>query len=145
MLRDGVLALTLVIVISTAALAQPAPTSNYTSFEATSAKPVQLGYYASAHKNCTPAPLPTIRVIAAPKSGTLTVRVGELKTNQVAGCPELKTPARVVFYQARPGIVGTDHLVYEVANPTGEVATYDVTINIKEAPAQVKPPGGSKI
>jgi hypothetical protein len=42
-------------VISPAALAQGAPTSNYTSFEATSAKPVQLGYYASAHKNCTPA------------------------------------------------------------------------------------------
>ncbi len=145
MLRDGVLALALVIVISTAGLAQPAPTSNYTSFEATSAKPLQLGYYASAHKNCTPSPLPTIRVIEPPKMGILTVRVGELKTNQVAGCPELKTPARVVFYRARPGIVGTDHLVYEVTNPTGQAATYDVTINIKEAPAPVKPPGGSKI
>ena len=73
------------------------------------------------------------------------MRVGELKTNQVAGCPELKTPARVLFDRARAGIVGTDHLVYEVTNPTGEVATYDVTINIKEAPAQVKPSGGSKI
>jgi len=31
-------------VISTAASAQPAPTSNYTSFEAAPAKPVQLGY-----------------------------------------------------------------------------------------------------
>jgi hypothetical protein len=42
-------------ILSTVAFAQPAPTSNYTSFEATAAKPVQLGYYASAHKNCTPA------------------------------------------------------------------------------------------
>jgi hypothetical protein len=79
------------------------------------------------------------------KSGTLTVRVGELKTNQVAGCPGLKTPARVVFYQARAGTLGTDHLVYAVINATDETATYDVTINIKEAPAQVKPSGGSKI
>ena len=31
-------------IISTAAFAQPTPSSNYTSFEATSAKPVQLGY-----------------------------------------------------------------------------------------------------
>ncbi len=54
--------------------------------------------YAEAHKDCTPALLPTIRVIEAPKSGTLTVRVGELKTNQVASCPGLKTPACVVFY-----------------------------------------------
>ena len=65
-------------VISTVALAQPAPSSNYTSFEATSAKPVQLGYYASANKDCTPAPIPTIRVIEAPKSGTFTVGRGEL-------------------------------------------------------------------
>jgi hypothetical protein len=98
MLRNGGLALALAAIIVTSALAQPAPSSNYTSFEATSAKPVQIGYHAEAHKDCTPAPLPTIRVIEAPKSGTLTVRVGELKTNQVAGCPGLKTPARVVFY-----------------------------------------------
>ncbi len=66
---------------STVALAQRTPTSNYTSFEATSAKTVQLGYYASANKDCTLAPLPKIRVVAAPKSGMLTVRRGELKTD----------------------------------------------------------------
>jgi hypothetical protein len=53
--------LVLAAAISTVALAQPAPTNNYTSIEVTSAKPVQLGYYASAHKNCTPAPV--VRVI----------------------------------------------------------------------------------
>jgi hypothetical protein len=114
-----------------------AQTSNYTSFEATPGKPVQLGYYASTHKDCTPAPLPTIRVIEAPKSGTLTVRRGELKTDQVAGCPRLKIPAQIAFYQARAGASGSDHLVYEVANPTGEVGTYDVAINIKEAPKRL--------
>ena len=145
MLRDGVLALAFAAVISTAALTQPAPSSNYTSVDATSAKPVQLGYYASANKDCTPAPLPKIRVVAAPKSGTLTVRRGELKTDQIAGCPGLKTPAQVVFYQARAGMAGSDHLVYEVTNPTGEVGTYDVTITIKDAPEQVKPSSGSKI
>jgi hypothetical protein len=128
--------LALAAVISTAALSQPAPTSNYTSFEATPAKPVQLGYYASAHKDYTPAPLPVVRVIEAPKSGTLTVRRGELKTDQVAGCPGLKTPAQVVFYQARTGATGSDHLVYEVTNPTGEVGTYDVSITSKTTPAQ---------
>jgi hypothetical protein len=131
--------------ISSAAFAQPAPTSNYTSFEATPGKPVQLGYYASAHKDCTPAPLPVVRVIEAPKSGTLTVRRGELKTDQVAGCPGLKMPAQVVFYQARAGATGSDHLVYEVTNPTGEVGTFDVTIKIKNPPEQVKPSSGSKI
>ena len=141
----GFIALALAAVISTVAHTQPAPSSNYTSIVAAPGKPVQLGYYASAHKNCTPAPLPVIRVIEAPKSGMLTVRRGQLKTDQIAGCPALKIPAQVVFYQARPGATGTDHLAYEVTTPTGEVGTYDVTVKIKEAPEQVKPSGGSKI
>ena len=126
---------TAVISNSTAALAQPAPTSNYTSIEAIPDKPVQLGYYASAHKNnCTPAPLPTIRVSQVPKSGTLTVRRAMLTTDTIPGCPGLKIPAQVVFYQARASAAGSDHVVYEVTSEDGEVGTYDVTINIKEAP-----------
>jgi len=133
------------ISISTVALAQPAPTSNYTSIEATSDKPVQLSYHGSAHKNCTPAPLPTVRIIEAPKWGILTVRKAVLTTDKIAGCPGLKIPAQVVSYQARAGAAGNDHIVYEVTDFNGEVGTYDVTIKIKEAPEQVRPPGGSKI
>jgi hypothetical protein len=118
---------------ATTAFAQDA---NYTSVEATSEKPVQLSYHASAHKNCTPAPLPTIRVIEAPKSGTLTVRKAVLKTDKIAGCPGLKTPAQVVFYLARPGYTGPDHVKYEVTSENGEVATNDVTITVRAAPAQ---------
>jgi hypothetical protein len=109
---------------------------NYTSVEATSDKPVQLSYHASAHKNCTAAPLPTIRVIEAPKSGTLTVRGAVLKTDKVAGCPALKTAAQVVFYLAHAGYVGPDHVKYEVTSANGEVATNDVTIVVKAPPAQ---------
>jgi hypothetical protein len=124
--------------MSSGAPAQPAPSSNYTSVEATSARPVQIGYHASVHKNtCTPAPIPTIRVVEAPKSGILTVRKAELTTDKIAGCPKLKTPAQVVFYQARASATANDHLIYEVTNFNGEVGTYDVTINIKEAPKSV--------
>jgi hypothetical protein len=131
-----------VILVSTAAFAQPAPTNNYTSIEANPDKAVQLGYYGSAHKsNCTPAPLPTIRVVQAPKSGTLTVRRALLTTDKIAGCPSLKIPAQVVFYQSRAGATGSDHVVYEVISENGEVGTYDVTVNIKEAP---KPPPATK-
>ncbi len=130
----------LAAMISTAALAQPAPTSNYTSFEATAGKPVQLGYYATANKNCMPAPLPTIRVIEAPKSGTLIVRRGELTLNNVAGCAGLKIPAQIAFYRARAAATGADRLVYEVTTANGQVSTYDVTIAIKEAPLAPHPP-----
>jgi hypothetical protein len=144
-LRVGMLGSLLAAAVSSAVFAQPAPTSNYTSFEATSAAPVQIGYYAAAHNNCTPAPLPTIRVIEPPKSGALVVRRGELTINTMPGCPGLKIPAQVAFYHARAGATGTDHLVYQVTNPNGEVGTYDVTITIKNPPDPNEPPKGTRI
>jgi hypothetical protein len=68
---------------------------------------VQLSYHASAHKNCTAAQLPTIRVIEAPKSGTLTVRKAVLTTDKVAGCPVVEVPAQVVL--RRRHSVGSRH------------------------------------
>lgn len=126
-------------------LAQAAPTMNYTSFDATSAKPVQIGYYGFAHKDCAPAPLPTIRVVEPPKSGTFTIRHGVLTTNRVAGCPGLRIPAQVAFYQARAGAAGTDHFVYVVTNESGATGAYDVTINIKPAPRPAAATPGNPI
>jgi hypothetical protein len=105
---------------------------------------VQLSYHASAHKNCTPGAPPTIRVIEAPKSGTLTVRQAVLTTDRVAGCPAVRTPVQVVFYRAHAGYVGPDHVNYEVTSENGEVATYDVTITVKAGPAQNPLAGDAK-
>src|ERR1700689_853582 len=113
---------------------------NYPSVEAISGKPVQLTYHADAHKStCTPAPLPTLRVIEPPKNGVLTVRKAVLSTDKIPGCPGLKTPALVVFYQAKEGYSGSDHVSYAVTNPEGQTQGYDVTIAVKPAPAGVAP------
>jgi hypothetical protein len=123
-----------------AALAQaPSPGMNYTSFDANSVKAVQLGYYGFARRDCSAGPLPAIRVVEPPKSGTLTIRRGLLTTNRVAGCPALKVPAQVAFYRARAGASGTDHIVYVVSNADGLANAYDVTINIRAAPGALQP------
>ncbi len=120
---------------ASAALAQA---TNYTSVEATAGKPVQLTYHATAHKStCTPAPPPTVHVLQAPKDGVLIVRKAVLTTDKIAGCPRLKAPAQVVFYQAKESYSGPDHVNYEVTDANGEVSTFDVTITVKAAP----PPG----
>ena len=120
--------------ISTLTYAQNAPIVNYSSVDATSAMPVQLGYYASARKDCTPGPVPTIRVSQSPKLGYLTIRPAQLTTSAFAGCLGLKVPVEVVFYQARVGATGTDHVVYEVKNAGNALNDYDVSITIKEVP-----------
>ena len=125
-----------IFAVAIAGTASAEASTNYTSIEATSSKPVQISYHASAHKtNCTPAPPPTVRVKQSPKWGILTVRKGILSSNKIKGCNVIRTPAKIVFYLARPGYVGPDHLSYEVISENGEVATYDVSITVKEPPA----------
>jgi hypothetical protein len=128
-----------------AALAQAI---NYTSVQAIAGKPVQLTYHADAHKaTCSPAPVPSFHVIEPPKDGVLTVRKAVLSTNKIPGCPGLKTPVLVVFYQAKEGYSGSDHVSYAVTNPAGQTQGYDVTITVMAAPgvapASPKPPGSS--
>jgi len=123
--------------VASAALAQAV---NYTSVEATAGKPLQLSYHASAHKNCTPAPLATFDVLQAPKLGLLIVRKAMLTTDKVAGCPHLKIPAEVVFYRGREGSAGTDHVIYKVTSSSGEVEVFDVTITLKPGPPPAPAP-----
>ena len=146
--RSGVVIFNLVLVFATTGLSASAvlaQDTNYTSAEVTAGKPFELSYHASAHKsNCSAGALPTIRVLEAPKSGTLTVRKAVLTTNKIIGCPSLKTPAQVVFDLANAGYAGPDHVKYEVTSESGEVATYDVTITVKAAAPQSPPAGAAK-
>lgn len=137
-LRKAAVSCAAASLVTTAALAQTS--TNYTSIEATADKQVQLTYHATAHKtNCTPAPLPTVHVIEAPKSGTLTVKRAVLTTDKIAGCGQMKVPAQVVFYQARAGYTGPDHVSYEVKSENGEDAIYDVKITVKPGAGQTPP------
>ena len=117
-----------------------AQSANYTSVEVDTNKLLRLSYHASAHKDCTAGRLPTVGVIAPPTSGALMVRVAELTTARVSGCPKMKMPARVIFYQSVSGYAGADHVKYEVTSENGDVVIYDVTITVKRAPAQSQQP-----
>ena len=134
MLKAALVASIVGAAIATGAYGQAAPTMNYTSFEAEPGKPVQLGFYAQAHKDCSASKLPIVRVADAPNLGTLTVRPAELKTNRVPNCPSLKLPAQAVSYQARDKATGDDHVMYSVTYPNGQIVLYDVTIHIMEPP-----------
>jgi hypothetical protein len=120
------------------ASAAPAQTTDYTTATVTSGKPARLGYYATIKKDCSPGPLPEIRVVTAPKSGTLTVTRANLTTNKVANCPAATTPVQVVFYRSRPGFVGEDLIAYDVKESSGRVRSYAITITVR-APAQNQP------
>lgn len=124
--------------VAYAALAQGSV--SYTSVEATPDKQVQLSYHASANcANCSAAPAPTVRVTDPPNKGALVVREGVLTTDKVAGCPQMKVPVEVVFYEARGGYTGPDHVAYQVTDEKGQVASYDVTITVKQGTSSSTP------
>ena len=60
-----------------------------------------------------------------------------LTTDKVSGCGRITVPA--VFYNPRDGYVGPDHDSHEVTDSNGEVGVYEVTINVKLAPAPSAP------
>ena len=112
-----------------------AQTANYTSVDAIAGSQVQVGYHGTVNKNCTAAPIPTIRVLEPPSFGTLSVKTGTITTDRVSGCERLQVPALILFYTAKQGYAGNDKVVYGVADAKGQVNTYDVTIRVKPAPA----------
>ena len=116
---------------STTATAQLAQSSSYTSSDVTAGTSVQLGFYAFAHDNCTPARSPTIRIIKPPRAGMLTVKLGELTTDKIVGCSSYTTPAQIVFYRAGYGDDNIDYLIYEVTSPNGDVEVFQFTIHIR--------------
>lgn len=124
--------------VSAAAKAQPAPTTNYTSFEAEPDKSIQVGFYARANNDCSPSKLPVVHVVEVPTLGTLAVRPRDVTTSKVANCPNLKVAGQLVIYTARHKAEGNDHVMYSITFPDGQIMLYDVTIHVKELPKDNK-------
>lgn len=115
------------------AFAQAESTKNYTSIDAERGKPVRIGYHASADtKSCTAVEPPSVKVLDAPDYGALAVQTGKLSTEKISGCSRITIPVRVLFYTPNKSGAESDHVVYETTSADGKVATYDITIKIKE-------------
>lgn len=115
------------------AFAQAGPTKNYTSIDAERGTPVRIGYHASADtKSCTAVEPPSVKVIDAPDNGALAVQTGKLSTEKISGCSRITIPVRVLFYTPNRSGAESDHVIYETTSADGKVATYDITIKIKE-------------
>ena len=109
--------------------------SAFRSAEAVAGKQERLGVYGNVQKDCTPGPLPTIRVVTAPKNGELNVRSGKLKAGRITRCPKLEAIAQGIFYKAKPAYKGTDEVAYEVRSASGKVESHTVRITVKDAQA----------
>ena len=79
---------------------------------------------------CTPNPLPAIRLSVAPEHGTVTVRRATLKATNVKQCLAAELPALVAFYRSKPDSANDDRFELEVSFADGrkQIQRFRVTI-----------------
>ena len=112
----------------------------YTTVNAQSGKPLRLGAYAGLNKDCSPGPLPEIRVTQNPKHGAFVIHKGKASARREGRCPAgTKAEVQVVFYQSNANYVGDDSVSYEVRSGD-QVRSYSIALSIKASAAPRKRP-----
>ncbi len=117
----------LLVLVFGSALAQE---QLFRTVKASAGKQTRLGVIGNVTKECTPGPMPEVKVVTAPKKGTLAIRTGKSKAGSLKRCPNLEVPLRGVFYEANASATGTDEVVYEVKRANRSTQTITANIEI---------------
>jgi hypothetical protein len=102
-------------------------------FKGKPAANINVGIFASIHKNCTPAPLPTVRLLVPPAHGRVTVKQGRLRATNVKNCLAIESPAFVAIYRSERGFVGQDLFTFEIISQNGKSQLQKVTVTVMGA------------
>lgn len=138
-------AVVLGLVLTSAATAGMAQTSSYRSATAESGKPARIAVVTPIKADCSIGTLGGVRVITAPKNGTMTLKRGKLKTPATFRCPNVESTVEGVFYESKPNFVGMDEVVFETKSADGQIARSTVQITVSgKAPADAKPAAPKK-
>ena len=128
------------LLLITATVLTGAQEQTFRTVEAAPGKPVRLGVVGNITKECTPGPMPEVKVVTQPSHGTLAVRSGKTKAGTLPRCPNLEVPIQAVFYQAHPKFTGTDQVAYTVKNVEGRTQSFTLKINVSgQATPEAKP------
>jgi hypothetical protein len=82
-------------------------------------KEVRVAVYANIRPDCTPGPLPAIRLMVPPTHGKVTVKRGTLKATNIKQCLAAEVPALVAFYRSAEGYNGADEFLVEIVAASG--------------------------
>ena len=116
-----------------------AATTSYRSQTVPPGKASRIAVITALKRDCSIGPVGSVRVVTAPKNGSLVVRSGKLKTPASFRCPNVETPAEALFYQPNASYSGPDEVTYETRTPDGVVQGFTVRITVSGKPADTKP------
>ena len=93
-------------------------------------KQARLVIVPNLKKDCSLGPMPEIKVVTPPTSGSLITKAGKLKTPAKYRCPNKDAEVQAIFYQPNGGYTGSDGVVVEIKNSDGEVEKRDIRITV---------------
>ena len=143
-MRSSILGLAAVLML--APVAAQAQTGAYRSATVAPGKTTRIGMVSALKKDCGVGPLTDVKIVTAPKHGTLNVKAGKVKTPAAFRCPNVETPVQGVFYQPNKGYMGSDEVKYEIKGLDGNTRQVTVQITVSDKPAApAKDDGGSDL
>jgi hypothetical protein len=93
-------------------------------------KDSRVAVFASIRKDCTPGPLPTIKLKLAPTRGKITIKNAKFRATNLKHCLAIEAPAYVAIYRADQDFSGNDIVELEVVEANGKQRIERLTISI---------------
>jgi hypothetical protein len=94
-----------------------------------------LAILVQVNSDCTPGPIPELRIDVAPANGWLIVKNGLIHLPDSApNCKGAAVPANAIFYRSKPGFSGEDHVSVEVTFAGAPARTENYSISVAPKP-----------
>lgn len=118
-------------------LAAQAQTDNaMRDVKAAPGKDARVAIYTNIRSDCTSGPLPSIRLVAPPAHGTVTVKRGTLKATNIKECLATEVPVLVAFYRAAETFNGSDTFDLEINFGGGRKQVQHFQVNVSGGQGQ---------
>jgi hypothetical protein len=133
-MRLGLLALAANLAFGTTANAQVAEVAPIErQFKGMTGRNITVGIFASMKPDCTPGPLPVIRLESPPSHGQVTVRQQKIRITNRQECLAAEIPAFVAVYRSRADFSGTDELTLEINSGKGKITRQKIKVRVEDS------------
>jgi hypothetical protein len=126
--RFLILSLICLLITSSTAIAEPTVIDRTAKVQA--GRDARIAVFANIRNDCTPGPLPTIKLKLAPTRGKITIKNAKFRATNVKHCLAIEVPAYVAIYRADADFSGNDIVELEVVEANGKQRIERLTISV---------------
>ena len=100
------------------------------SVTVTAGQAKQIGVFGRVTPECENGKV-SVKLAKPAVNGTVVARPAKLKRGTVQKCQNLEPSVAAIFYQPKPGFVGSDTAVVEVSTDDGKTERHEYTITVE--------------